>query len=458
MRIAMVSEDVSPLPTSGTPDTHRRKRHVAELSAALSRAGHAVTVYTRREDSGVPERVETVHGFCVVQVAAGPAETITDDEALPAMGTFARFLETEWAGQRPDVAHAHSWTSGVAAQLAARDLGVPSVQTFPTLAVTDRDRRSTSEHDRSTRLRLERVLTKGAHHVVATSSEQVAALTRMGLHRTRTSVVPPGVDVEHFTVAGFETGPARGGPYRIVTAGRPVPDDGFDVAVAALSLLPDTVLVVAGGVADDEAAAGEIARLRALADRLGVGDRVQFPGPVTRDEMPALLHSADVALCPAAREPFGHVALEAMACGRPVVASAVGSLRDIVVDGVTGVLVPPRDPRAVAAAVRELLSDPVQHGAFGVAGRDRAATRYSWERAVVDLVGAYGRAARLCSAESGPVSSRSTHSGSSEGTAAARTDIVGSAGGSRTGARSRSVQGDTLDENVRIRAHGRGSL
>jgi len=108
--------------------------------------------------------------------------------------------------------------------------------------------------------------------------------------------------------------------------------------------------------------------------------------------MPALLHSADVVLCPASREPFGHLALEAMACGKPVVASAVESLRDIVVDGVTGVLVPPRAPRAVAAAVRELLSDPVRHGAFGVAGRDRAATRYSWERTVVDLGAARHRA------------------------------------------------------------------
>lgn len=361
MRIAMVSDDISPLATCGRADTDRRKAHSAELFAALARAGHDVTVYTRRDNPDLPERVTTAHGYTVVHVPAGPAAPLVEDEVLPTMGTFAGFLEADWMRHRPDVAHAHSWTSGIATQLAARALSLPTVQTFATLSVAESALQSGGEMDLSSRMRLERVLAKGAHHVVATCSEQVFELSRMGLPRTRASVVPSGVDVDHFTVAGFGTVPSSRGRYRLVAAGRPAPEDGFDTAVTALSLLPDTELVIAGGAAHDDAAADETDRLLALADELGVRERVHMEGHVTRDRMPALLRSADVVLCPSRYEPFGIVALEAMACGRPVVATAVASLRDIVVDGVTGLLVPPRSPHAVATAVRELIADPVQH-------------------------------------------------------------------------------------------------
>jgi len=411
MRIAMVSDDISPLATCGRADTDRRKAHSAELFAALARAGHDVTVYTRRDNPDLPERVTTAHGYTVVHVPAGPAAPLVEDEVLPTMGTFAGFLEADWMRHRPDVAHAHSWTSGIATQLAARALSLPTVQTFATLSVAESALQSGGEMDLSSRMRLERVLAKGAHHVVATCSEQVFELSRMGLPRTRASVVPSGVDVDHFTVAGFGTVPSSRGRYRLVAAGRPAPEDGFDTAVTALSLLPDTELVIAGGAAHDDAAADETDRLLALADELGVRERVHMEGHVTRDRMPALLRSADVVLCPSRYEPFGIVALEAMACGRPVVATAVASLRDIVVDGVTGLLVPPRSPHAVATAVRELIADPVQHGAFGVAGRDRAETRYSWGRAVVDLVGAYERAVRQSLAEPVTVRAGASRSG-----------------------------------------------
>ncbi|WP_156671239.1 glycosyltransferase, partial [Mycobacterium sp. E1214] len=138
-------------------------------------------------------------------------------------------------------------------------------------------------------------------------------------------------------------------------------------------------------------------RVRRAADdhQLGVGDRVRLLGAVTRDEMPALLRSADVVACTPWYEPFGIVPLEAMACGVPVVATAVGGIRDTVVDDVTGRLVPPKNPEALGAALAGLLADPQRRRAFGAAGRERARARYSWDRVAADTERVYEKVAPL---------------------------------------------------------------
>ena len=175
-----------------------------------------------------------------------------------------------------------------------------------------------------------------------------------------------------------------------MSVGRLVPRKGFATAIAALAAVPGAELVIAGGpepgrVADDP----EAQRLLELAARLGVADRVRLRGQVTRDEMPSLLRSADLVVCTPWYEPFGIVPLEAMACGVPVVAAAVGGLIDTVVDGVTGELVPPTRPEALAATLRRLLGDPAQREAYGIAGCDRARSRYSWDRIAVDVLRIY---------------------------------------------------------------------
>lgn len=406
MRIAIVAEHISPPADVGGVHRDHRAPYTAELSAALSRAGHSLTVYTRRITPDLPDRVATEHGYTLVQVPTGP-DAVSEEPGLgQSMSTFGSFLAREWMRNRPDVAHADSWTTGIPTQLAARDLGVPTVQSYITLGVTEHGRGNSPDNEMSNRIRLERVLAKGAGRVVVSCSEQVSDLARMGLPRTRVSVVPPGVDLDRFTVSGSEKTPARGERHRLVVAGELVPEEGLDVAVTALPLVPDTELVIAGGVAH-HATADERARLLALAEKLGVHDRVHLVGYVSHDDMPALLRSADVVVCLSGREPSASVALEAMACGRPVVASAAGALRDIVVDGVTGLLVLPRSPRALATSVRELLTDVVRQGSFGVAGRDRAVTRYSWERAATDTLVAYGRVVR----RSHPLSSSRSHVG-----------------------------------------------
>jgi glycosyltransferase involved in cell wall biosynthesis len=190
------------------------------------------------------------------------------------------------------------------------------------------------------------------------------------------SIVPCGVDVEHFTPEG-PSSDDRELRHRIVALGRLVPRKGFGTIVEALTHLPDTELVLAGGVSGPDP---ERDRLQELAERVGVADRLRWVPQVPRSAVPALLRSADVVVTVPWYEPFGIVPLEAMACGRPVVASAVGGMLDTVRPGVTGLHVPPRRPDALAEAVQQLLDDPARRADYGRAGAARVRSRYTWSR------------------------------------------------------------------------------
>jgi glycosyltransferase involved in cell wall biosynthesis len=177
---------------------------------------------------------------------------------------------------------------------------------------------------------------------------------------------------------------------RVLAIGRLVPRKGFDTVIRALAAVPDAELVIAGGPAADRLGDdAEANRLLRLAERFGVADRVKLVGAVPRPDVPALLRSADLVVCTPWYEPFGIVPLEAMACGVPVIASAVGGFLDTVVDGATGMLVPPRRPDRLAAAMRRLLAEPFWREAYGTAGVDRALSRYSWDRIAAGTVAVY---------------------------------------------------------------------
>lgn len=387
----MVSEHASPLAPLGEVDAGGQNLHVAELSAALARKGHQVTVYTRRDDPDLPERTRCAPGVEVVCVPAGPPRRIPKDELLPYMGAFGGYLIECWRRRRPDVVHAHFWMSGLASILAARNVGVPVVQTFHALGTVKRRYQGREDTSPPERITLERKIGREATRVAATCSDEVFELVRMGVPRDRISVVPSGVDTEMFTPEG-ERQP-KGARYRLVSAGRLVRRKGFDVVVRALRSLPDTELVIAGGpprsslVSDPEAQ-----RLWRLANDEGVADRVHLLGQVPHRDMPALLRSADIVVCTPWYEPFGIVPLESMACGVPVVASAVGGLTDTVVDGVTGLHVPPRQLDQMVQTLRQLLLDESRRQAFGIAGADRARARYSWDRVATDMLRVYERA------------------------------------------------------------------
>lgn len=390
MRIAMVSEHASPLAALGGVDAGGQNVHVAELSAALARRGHEVTVYTRRDDPDLPERVETAQGYAVVHVPAGPAEPIPKDEILEHMGPFAQFLDEAWSTERPDVAHAHFWMSGITTQLAARHLNLPAVQTFHALGVVKRRHQGVQDTSPADRLRLEAMVARTATWVAATCTDEVFELVRMGRSRNRISVVPCGVDLDLFTPDGPVA--ERTDLRRIVSVGRFVPRKGFDTVVRALPHMPETELVIVGGPEQAQLDSDpEARRLLRLARELGVADRVRLLGSVARGDMPAVLRSADVVACTPWYEPFGIVPLEAMACGVPVVASAVGGMLDTVVHDVTGRLVKPQRPDDVAKAVNHLMRDDFLRQSMGAAGRDRARARYSWDRIAADSQRIYDR-------------------------------------------------------------------
>jgi glycosyltransferase involved in cell wall biosynthesis len=265
---------------------------------------------------------------------------------------------------------------------AARQLGVPVVQTFHGLGL--QRPRNGSDAGTTAGLRAERHLAYTADRIIATSSQEQNQLLRIGAPRERIRMVPPGVDVDVFAPQGRVH--PRGDRARLVVLGDLRRGSGVDEAIVTLTAVPGAELIVAGGggVRDPD-----LARLRGLAHGCQVGDRVRFIGPVPRAEVPPLLRSADVVMCLPWAEPLGAVALQAMACARPVVATAVGVLVDAVIDGVSGLLVPPHRPGQAAAAVRRVLASPTAAIAMGAAGRDRAQVRYTWARAAYATADVY---------------------------------------------------------------------
>jgi D-inositol-3-phosphate glycosyltransferase len=378
----MVSAAASPLAAAGAVDTGGQNVHVGALAGALARAGHVVTVYTRRNAGGTPAQVRLDDGVVVDQLDVGPAEPLAAAALPPLVAGFGALLADRLAADPPDVVHAHGWTSGLAALAATRDRRVPFVLTFHALVGSRGD---------PARSRMERALAQDADRVLATCSDEVGELIRLGVSRNRITVVPSGVDIERFR----PDGPAaeRSGRPRLVALGRLTPRKGFETVIHALAAVPEAELLIAGGGEAGEPDGGvEARRLRGLADRYGVAGRVRLLGAVPREHVPALLRSADLVVCTPWHEPFGRVPLEAMACGVPVVASAVGGFLDTVVDGATGVLVPPRRPDVLAAEIRKLLAEPFWREAYGTAGVDRVRARYAWEFIAEGTLAAYEEA------------------------------------------------------------------
>jgi D-inositol-3-phosphate glycosyltransferase len=387
MRIAFVSEHASPLATLGGVDAGGQNVHVAELAAGLVRAGHEVAVFTRRDDPRPPAEVLTAQGYRVVHIDAGPPAEVPKDDLWPLMPEFAARLGDALDDDAYDLVHAHFWMSGWATVQAARPRRIATALTFHALGAVKRRHLGADDPSPTDRLAVERNLASDVDRVIATCTDEIAELRTASAHPRHVSVVPCGVDVAQFTTAG-DVLPGRVLAHRIVTLGRMVPRKGFDTVIDALTRLPDTELVLAGGAAGADP---ERERLCRLARQLGVSDRVRLLRQVPHAEVPALLRSADVVVTTPWYEPFGIVAVEAMACGIPVVASAVGGMLDTVQPGVTGLLVPPRDPAALADAVGSLLRQPTLRARYGLAGAARAREKYSWDRVAAGTVEAYRR-------------------------------------------------------------------
>jgi D-inositol-3-phosphate glycosyltransferase len=391
MHIAMVSEHASPLAVLGGADAGGQNVHVASLSAALARVGASVTVYTRRDDARLPRRVQLCRGVAVEHVVAGPPRAMPKDNLLPHMSEFGWRLKEAWAAERPDVVHAHFWMSGLAALQAARPLGIPVVQTFHALGVVKRRHQGGKDTSPAERLELENQIIREADRIVATCSDELFELVRLGANANRVDIVPCGVDLDLFRPDG-EAVPRDPRWRRAVIVSRFVERKGIGNAIAAIARVPRCELLIAGGPSADELDADpEAIRYRRIAAQHRVADRVHLLGSMSRDRVPSLMRSADAVICVPWYEPFGIVPLEAMACGAPVIASAVGGLIDSVVDGVTGLHVPPRRPREIANKLKWLLGNTEARQAFSAAGVERARERFGWDTVARQTLQSYAR-------------------------------------------------------------------
>lgn len=389
MKISLVSEHASPLALLGGVDAGGQNVHVAALARSLAAHGAEVLVHTRRDDPALPRRVEFAPGVIVDHVDAGPPEPLAKDALAGWMHAFADDLVDQWRYDRPDVVHAHFWMSGIASILAGDRARVPVALTFHALGAEKRRHQGDADTSPPGRIAVESWLARSADRIVTTTAHESEIVTDMGAPPGNVIVVPCGVDLERFQAQGPVFPPRRPGRIRIACVSRLVPRKGIADVIRALRRLRSAELLIAGGppqamLHEDE----EATSLQRVAVEAGVADRVQFLGAVERDDVPSLLRSADVVCCCPWYEPFGLVAVEAMACGVPVVASRVGGLAETVVNGRTGVHVPPRSPAAIADAVRTVTLDPRRQAEMAASACTRA-TAYGWDRIGARTLAAY---------------------------------------------------------------------
>jgi glycosyltransferase involved in cell wall biosynthesis len=389
MKIALVAQHATPQSGDVDRSGHTDDTRLVELSRSLAGNGHRVTVYAQRHSATLPERVQLLPGVTVEYL--GQAAGVDESDLLAGVPAFSRPLHERWIQDRPDVVHALRWTSGLAALAAARDLRIPVVQSFDSLGVAERRHHMLPRDAGTERIRLEPAIGRSASAVLAGSSDEESDLTRLGIPRRSIRVVPCGVDTDEFTPEGPVA--ERATRPRLVTVADLSEHDALATLLRAMAKVPSADLVVAGGPAGTELRHDlDFRRLSKLADTLGVSSQVTFVGQVGRAALPPLLRSADLLVSVSEYDPTGVLAVQAMACGTPVIASASGGLADAVVDGTTGILVPPGRPALLAQRIRQLLAHPMLLEAFSVAATDRARSRYSWDRIAHETIAVYDTA------------------------------------------------------------------
>jgi D-inositol-3-phosphate glycosyltransferase len=385
-RIAVLSLHTSPLVQPGAGDSGGMNVYVRELVSSLAQAGVHCDVYVRRWRADLPAEVRVEPGFRVVHVDAGPPDL--PKHSLPEV--VDRFtdgvLADVVAGEGVDAVHANYWLSGVAGHRVKHELDLPLVSTFHTLA---RVKAETGDPEPERRVLAEGEVIACSDAIVASCTAEADELRRLyGADPARIEVVPPGVDHALFSPGdrrGARAALGLGDHPVLLFVGRIQPLKGLDVAVRALHRLgrDDAVLVAVGGPSGPSGR-DEVERLHRMVGDLGLAGRVRFVDPRPHHLLSTYYRAADVCLVPSRSESFGLVALEAAACGTPVVAAAVGGLRTLVEHGRTGFLVEGRDPDAFADRVAQVLADPALAAGLGAAAARRAGG-YTWSTAAARL-------------------------------------------------------------------------
>jgi D-inositol-3-phosphate glycosyltransferase len=377
-RIAMLSVHTCPLATLGGKETGGMNVYVRDLSRELSRRGICVDVFTRSQNPHLPRVSPRLgHRGRVIHLPAGPEAPYDKNKVFNHLPEFIegviRFAEEERVSY--DMLYSHYWLSGWVARALRERWGTPIVQMFHTLGhMKNRVAQRDSDRETGRRIEVETEIVRFADWLVAATPSEKAQLTWLyGADPHKISVISPGVDLRRFHPIDKNLAKtAIGAPEHnrlILFVGRVEPLKGIDTLLRAMALVaqrhPDgtckTCVAIIGGNPSrgEQAENAEMARLQALRAELGISDLVTFLGAKDQDTLQYYYSAAEMVVMPSHYESFGMVALEAMACGTPVVASEVGGLAFVVRDGVTGFHVPERDPEALAAKVERLLSDDV---------------------------------------------------------------------------------------------------
>lgn len=386
-RVAVISLHTSPLLQAGAGDSGGMNVYVRELVSALSQAGIECTTFTRADREGLPREVMIEPGHRVVHIEAGPHHL--PKEALPGTTDQFRAGVLDWmvGRDRPDVIHGNYWLSGVVGHSLKHELDVPFVSTFHTLA---RVKAEGGDLEPAWRDRAEAEIVDCSDAICVSCVEEEDQFRRLyGTPEGRLEIIAPGVE-QAFFAPGDQAGARSALGFDpdcplLLFVGRIQPLKGPDVAIRALYELgrPDAQLIIVGGASGSQGDA-ESARAHALVDELGLHERVRFVEPQPHHILSTYYRSADVVLVPSRSESFGLVALEAAACGIPVVASAVGGLLSLIDDHRTGRLIEGRDPVDYARAVAAILDNDELRMSMGAAAVERS-RRYSWGFAAARL-------------------------------------------------------------------------
>lgn len=383
--IAVLSLHTSPLDQPGRGDSGGMNVYVRELASSLAQAGVQTDVFVRRNSEDQPDVVDVEPGFRVLHIDAGRYE-LPKEELVDVVDLFADGVAERW--QNADVIHSNYWLSGVAGHRLKHELNLPLVSTFHTLA---RVKAETGDAEPERRIKAETDVIRCSDVILANAVAEADQLISLyGADPRRIEVVPPGVDHAFFS-PGDKTGARNaigiGDEPMLLFVGRIQPLKGVTVAIETLYEIsdthPDAVLVVVGGASGREGEE-EMAKAISLVHALGLEDRVRFVPPQPHHLLSTYFRAADVCIVPSRSESFGLVALEAGACGTPVVAAAVGGLLTLIDDGLTGFLLEDRDPAQYADAVRKVLRQPRIAQSMSEAAATRA-RNYTWSTTAARL-------------------------------------------------------------------------
>ncbi len=401
-RIAFISEHASPLAALGGVDAGGQNVYVGELARQLGRKGYLVDIFTRRENTLLPECITWANNIRIIHITAGPPSVIEKEKLLPYMTAFRdqmlAFMEKEKV--RYHLVHANFFMSAKVAMELKEILQIPYVVTFHALGLVRKLHQGEQDRFPPERAHIEREAMRHADQIIAECPQDMEDLIRLyDAPKEKITLVPCGVNPAEFfpvnrVLARMELKVPQD-EVLLLQLGRMVPRKGVDTVIEALAKLKypgrKVTLLVVGGEAETPGTGmnAEIRRLKELAAALGVQASITFTGRKGRDELKLYYSAADIFITTPWYEPFGITPLESMACGTPVIGSAVGGIKYSVLDGKTGALVPPRDPAALAEKIYELLADPAQLKKMSAAAVKRIHSAFTWRHVAEKMAAVY---------------------------------------------------------------------